>query len=109
MPQSASVVGLAPSHVFPQNNSTSNCFFYNTVVLSRWTMQPVQFGANPGRVRGSCSLERTTDTEGRITSIERDHRKHAMAHENLTSVDLRRYVDLRLGDASEIAASDQLV
>jgi hypothetical protein len=33
MPQSASAVGLAPTSVNPQNNSTSSCFVYNTVVV----------------------------------------------------------------------------
>jgi predicted O-methyltransferase YrrM len=42
---------------------------------------------------------------GRVTSIDRDPQKHAMARENLASVDLLRYVDLRLGDATEIAGS----
>lgn len=41
---------------------------------------------------------------GRVTSIDRDARKHAMASENLAAVDLLRYVDLVLGDATEIAA-----
>jgi predicted O-methyltransferase YrrM len=41
---------------------------------------------------------------GRITSIDRDPRKHAMARENLTAANLLGYVDLRLGDATEIAA-----
>ncbi len=42
---------------------------------------------------------------GHVTSIDKDPQKHAMARENLASVDLLRYVDLRLGDASEIAGS----
>ena len=34
MPQSVSLVRLLQkTGVFPQNNSTSNCFIYNTVVL----------------------------------------------------------------------------
>jgi len=41
---------------------------------------------------------------GRMTSIDRDARKHSIARENLASVDLLRYVDLVLGDATEIAA-----
>jgi predicted O-methyltransferase YrrM len=41
---------------------------------------------------------------GRITSIDRDARKHAMARENLTAANLLGYVDLQLGDATEIAA-----
>jgi predicted O-methyltransferase YrrM len=41
---------------------------------------------------------------GRLTSIDRDVSKHAMASENLAVVDLLRYVDLVLGDATEIAA-----
>src|SRR5580698_6985718 len=41
---------------------------------------------------------------GRVTSIDRDASKHAMARENLAAVDLLRYVDLVLGDATEIAA-----
>jgi predicted O-methyltransferase YrrM len=41
---------------------------------------------------------------GRVTSIDKDPQKHAMARENLAAVDLMRYVDLRLGDATEIAA-----
>lgn len=41
---------------------------------------------------------------GRVTSIDKDPRKHALARENLAAVDLLRYVDLRLGDATEIAA-----
>ena len=42
---------------------------------------------------------------GRVTSIDRDAGKHAMARENLAAVDLLRYVDLVQGDATEIAAS----
>jgi len=42
---------------------------------------------------------------GRITSIERDPQKHAMARDNLAAADLLRYVDLRLGDAMEIVAT----
>jgi len=41
---------------------------------------------------------------GRITSIDRDPRKHAMARENLIAANLLPYVDLQLGDATEIAA-----
>jgi predicted O-methyltransferase YrrM len=41
---------------------------------------------------------------GRVTSIDKDPQKHALARENLAAVDLLRYVDLRLGDATEIAA-----
>jgi predicted O-methyltransferase YrrM len=41
---------------------------------------------------------------GRITSIDRDVKKHALARENLAKVDLLRYVDLHVGDATEIAA-----
>jgi predicted O-methyltransferase YrrM len=41
---------------------------------------------------------------GRVTSIDKDPQKHAMARENLAAVDLLRYVDLQLGDATEIAA-----
>ena len=41
---------------------------------------------------------------GRITSVEREPHKHAMARENLAAVDLLRFVDLRLGDGTEIAA-----
>jgi predicted O-methyltransferase YrrM len=41
---------------------------------------------------------------GRVTSIDRDAGKHAMARENLAAVDLLRYVDLVQGDATEIAA-----
>src|SRR3984885_5992109 len=41
---------------------------------------------------------------GRITSIDRDPRKHAMARENLTAANLLGYVDLQLGDATEVAA-----
>jgi predicted O-methyltransferase YrrM len=41
---------------------------------------------------------------GRLTSIDRDAGKHAMARENLAAVDLLRYVDLVLGDATEVAA-----
>jgi predicted O-methyltransferase YrrM len=40
---------------------------------------------------------------GRVTSIDRDARKHAMARENLADVDLLRYVDLVQGDATETA------
>lgn len=42
---------------------------------------------------------------GRITSIDRNPGKTAMARENLAAVDLLRYVDLHVGDATEIAAS----
>ncbi len=41
---------------------------------------------------------------GRVTSIDRDAGKHAMARQNLAAVDLLRYVDLVQGDATEIAA-----
>ena len=41
---------------------------------------------------------------GHVTSIEKDPQKHAMAHENLTAANLLRYVDLQLGDATEVAA-----
>ena len=41
---------------------------------------------------------------GRVTSIDRDTGKHAMARQNLATVDLLHYVDLVLGDATEIAA-----
>jgi predicted O-methyltransferase YrrM len=41
---------------------------------------------------------------GRVTSIDRDAGRQAMARENLAAVDLLRYVDLALGDATEIAA-----
>jgi predicted O-methyltransferase YrrM len=41
---------------------------------------------------------------GRVTSVDREASKHAMARENLASVDLLRYVDLVLGDATEIAS-----
>jgi hypothetical protein len=42
MPQSASAVGLARNWC-PQNNSTTNCCFYNTVVLG----QQGNFGSLP--------------------------------------------------------------
>jgi len=41
---------------------------------------------------------------GRVTSIDRNAAKHAMARQNLGAVDLLRYVDLVTGDATEIAA-----
>src|ERR1700733_7986237 len=41
---------------------------------------------------------------GRVTSIDRDTGKHAMARQNLATVDLLNYVDLVVGDATEIAA-----
>jgi len=41
---------------------------------------------------------------GRVTSIDRNAAKHAMARQNLDAVDLLRYVDLITGDATEIAA-----
>jgi predicted O-methyltransferase YrrM len=41
---------------------------------------------------------------GHVTSIEKDPQKHAMARENLTAAGLLRYVDLQLGDATEVAA-----
>jgi predicted O-methyltransferase YrrM len=44
---------------------------------------------------------------GRVTSIEKNPQKQAMARENLASVDLLRYVDLRLGDANEVIPSLQ--
>jgi ABC-type antimicrobial peptide transport system permease subunit len=34
MPRSASLVGLARKGVIPQNNSISNCFVFNTVILA---------------------------------------------------------------------------
>lgn len=41
---------------------------------------------------------------GRVTSIDRDAGKHAMARANLAACDMLRYVDLVVGDATEIAA-----
>jgi predicted O-methyltransferase YrrM len=40
---------------------------------------------------------------GRVISIEKSPEKHAMARENLARAGLENYVELRLGDASEIA------
>src|SRR5262252_5636733 len=37
MPRSVFLVGLARRGVFPQNNSTSECFFYDPVVLARYS------------------------------------------------------------------------
>jgi predicted O-methyltransferase YrrM len=42
---------------------------------------------------------------GRITSIERDPQKQHLARENLSRTGLLPFVDLLLGDATEIAAS----
>ena len=42
---------------------------------------------------------------GRVTSIERNPQKHAMARDNLAAAGLLRRVDLWLGDATEIAAT----
>jgi predicted O-methyltransferase YrrM len=39
---------------------------------------------------------------GRVTSVDRDPQKHAMAGENLAAADLLQYVDLHLGDATEV-------
>ena len=39
---------------------------------------------------------------GRVTSVDRDPQKHAMARGNLAAADLLRYVDLHLGDATEV-------
>lgn len=39
---------------------------------------------------------------GRVTSIERSHEKQTMARENLLKVGLLEYLDLRLGDATEV-------
>jgi predicted O-methyltransferase YrrM len=39
---------------------------------------------------------------GRVTSVDRDPQKHAMARENLAAADLLQYVDLHLGDATEV-------
>src|SRR4051794_8914763 len=49
MPQIASAVGLARRLSFPQNNSTSFCLFYNTVVIEAVVVilqahQPIAFG-----------------------------------------------------------------
>lgn len=41
---------------------------------------------------------------GKITTIERDRKKQAMARENLAAAGLLPLVDLRLGDATAIAA-----
>lgn len=41
---------------------------------------------------------------GHVTSIDRDAGKHAMARENLATVDLLRYVDLVQGDATAVVA-----
>lgn len=42
---------------------------------------------------------------GRIISIEKNPEKHRLAHENLTRTGLLPFVDLRLGEATEIVAS----
>jgi predicted O-methyltransferase YrrM len=42
---------------------------------------------------------------GRITSIEKNPQKHHLAHENLSRTGLLPFVDLLLGDATEIVAS----
>ena len=42
---------------------------------------------------------------GRMTSIEKDLQKHHLAHENLSRAGLLPYVNLLLGDATEIIAS----
>jgi predicted O-methyltransferase YrrM len=42
---------------------------------------------------------------GRVISIDRSREKHKMAHENLLAAGLLRYVDLRLGDATEVIKS----
>src|SRR5882762_5510397 len=39
---------------------------------------------------------------GRLISIDRSPEKHKMAHDNLLAAELLQYVDLKLGDASEI-------
>ena len=39
---------------------------------------------------------------GRVISIDRSREKHRMAHDNLLAVGLLQYVDLRLGDATEV-------
>jgi len=39
---------------------------------------------------------------GRVISIDRSPEKHKMAHDNLLAAELLQYVDLRLGDATEI-------
>ena len=41
---------------------------------------------------------------GKITTIERDREKQAMARENLAAASLLPWVDLRLGDATAIAS-----
>lgn len=42
---------------------------------------------------------------GRVTSIERDPGKHRQASDNLAQLGLLQFVDLRLGDATEVVAS----
>src|SRR5260370_39519045 len=39
---------------------------------------------------------------GRVVSIDRSRDKHRMAHDNLLATGLLQYVDLRLGDATEV-------
>jgi len=39
---------------------------------------------------------------GRVISIDRSPEKHKMAHDNLLAAGLKQYVDLRLGDATEV-------
>jgi predicted O-methyltransferase YrrM len=39
---------------------------------------------------------------GRVISIDRSREKHRMARDNLLTVSLSQYVDLRLGDATEV-------
>ena len=41
---------------------------------------------------------------GRLTTIERDEKKHGIAKENITAAGLRPTVDLLLGEATEIVA-----
>ena len=48
---------------------------------------------------------RAASPDGRVTSIERDPVKHAMADENLRRAGLRDVVDLVSGDATEVVAS----
>jgi predicted O-methyltransferase YrrM len=42
---------------------------------------------------------------GRIVSIDKNAEKHSQAHENLAQLGLLPFVDLRLGDATEVVAS----
>jgi predicted O-methyltransferase YrrM len=51
-----------------------------------------------------CIASVVSELSGRITTIERDERKHAIARDNVAEAGLISTVDLRLGEATDVVA-----